>query len=98
MFQAFLGPESYANALTRPDSVHLAVIQDAAPEVASGASRAHGLELDLEGVTTCRLNTQILLLALKNGQLWQLNLVVKNSIVEELKVIAFHSPQLMQAA
>ena len=44
------------------------------------------MELDLDGVEICWLSASSLLLALKDGQLWQANLLVKNSIVEELKV------------
>ena len=61
-------------------------LQDAAPEVASGAMRAPGLELELNGVQTCWLSEQTLLLALKDGQLWQVNLVLKGNLVDELKV------------
>ena len=61
-------------------------MQDAAAEVASGAMRAQGLEIELDGVETCWLNALSLLLALKDGQLWQANLVLANNIVDELKV------------
>ncbi len=61
-------------------------MQDAAAEVASGATRAPGLEIDLDGVKTCWLNAHSLLMALKDGRLWQVNLVLANNIVDELKV------------
>ena len=61
-------------------------VQDAAAEVASGATRAQGLEIQLDGLETCWLNVQSLLMALKDGQLWQVNLVLVNNIVDELKV------------
>ncbi|KAK9826227.1 hypothetical protein WJX74_001206 [Apatococcus lobatus] len=73
--------EAVKHARKHSRNVH----QDAAPEVASGAMRAHGLELELDGVATCWLNAQSLMLALKDGQLWQANFIVTNSIVEELK-------------